>query len=280
MCEDIVARARIGFARAAAAYAHWAELGDQRTDAALYIEAADLRPGDRVLEIGAGSGEVTVPLARHVGPNGQVFATDLSPEMLSVARDRVAAQGLDNVSFRTVDANRLELAGSRFDAVVSAFTWTFLPDPAAAAARVAGVLAPSRRFTVSVWGPPERVEMVWVARSAIHQVLRLDRAEDGQSAAPVLGTGTAVGEMLRSAGFDEVRVRPFSLALTWPSPDHYMRWFRDTVPSMADLVIEHAPEREEQVWSNVSEAARKSAAPDGTVTLNNPALLGTGRRPL
>lgn len=71
------------------------------------------------LEIGAGTGDQTLVLAQRVGPLGHVLATDLTEEMLTVARRRARAAGLDDITFRNADASKFDLGEGGFDAAVS-----------------------------------------------------------------------------------------------------------------------------------------------------------------
>jgi ubiquinone/menaquinone biosynthesis C-methylase UbiE len=61
------------------------------------VELAEIKPGSRVLDIATGIGEPAITPAKQVGKSGQVLASDLSPQMLSIARQRAASLGLQNV---------------------------------------------------------------------------------------------------------------------------------------------------------------------------------------
>ncbi len=79
--------------------------------------------GERVLEVGHGTGRALEVLARAVGDTGRVLGVDLSPRMGEVARRRLAKSGLaDKVELRTADATTLSLEPASFDGVFSAFT--------------------------------------------------------------------------------------------------------------------------------------------------------------
>lgn len=73
------------------------------------LDAIGLRPGTTVADVGAGSGYMTVKMARRVGPSGKVYANDLQPEMLTLLRDRLAREQVTNVEpiLGTVDNPRL-----------------------------------------------------------------------------------------------------------------------------------------------------------------------------
>jgi len=87
------------------------------------IQALGLRPGERVVEIGFGTGEAIVTFARLVGASGRVEGVDLSPKMVAAARKRVSANALEDVvSLRQGDAVGLPYADGQFDAAFMSFT--------------------------------------------------------------------------------------------------------------------------------------------------------------
>lgn len=96
------------------------------------LERLDARPGERVLEVGHGTGRALVALARAVGPGGHVHGVDLSEGMQRQARTRLVAEGLaERVEFSRADALTLPLPPASLDAVFAAFTLeTFPPDDA------------------------------------------------------------------------------------------------------------------------------------------------------
>lgn len=90
-----------------------------------------LRPGQRVLDVGAGPGTITVDLARLVAP-GQVLGVDRAEAVLDTARAAAAASGLDNVEFRPADAYALDLPDGGYDVVHAHQLLQHLADPVAA----------------------------------------------------------------------------------------------------------------------------------------------------
>lgn len=278
MSDDLVDRTADEFGSVAKGWERWADLMAEREDAERYIRAADVRPGDRVLEIGAGSGDQTLALAERVGPDGHVLATDISEEMLTVARKRVDAAGFDNVQFRLVDADRLDIEEDTFDAAISGLTWMLLPDPVGSASTVRGLLEPGGRFAASVWGPPAEVPMLSVAVESTYRQIGLD-APGADDEAPELSDPQVFHEILEEAEFDDVSVEPFILTWSWESPELYARWAQDVVTGVSDLIEEHAPDQAWEVHAAIADAVRPHARGDDTVTLDNLALLGAGRRP-
>lgn len=98
-------------------------------------------PGERVLEVGAGTGELLVAIARAVGPRGRAVGLDVSSGMLAAARRTVRQAGADpSVSLVVGDGGRLPFEDGRLDAVVMAFTLERFPED-----RLTDVLAEARR---------------------------------------------------------------------------------------------------------------------------------------
>jgi demethylmenaquinone methyltransferase/2-methoxy-6-polyprenyl-1,4-benzoquinol methylase len=109
------------------------------------------RPGERVLEVGFGTGHALVALARAVGTTGSVSGLDISPGMAGIAQARVARIGCaDRVRIQVAEAPPLPFADATFDAAFLSFTLELFPDPVlpVVVEELARVLAPSARLVV------------------------------------------------------------------------------------------------------------------------------------
>src|SRR5205809_8137577 len=102
-------------------------------------------------DVASSVGEPDVHTTRRVRQTGQVVAIDQSPQMLAIARERVAALGLQNVQFRELDAERLDLLEGRFDAALCRWGLMYLPQLVPALHGVRQRLLPSGQFVASVW---------------------------------------------------------------------------------------------------------------------------------
>ena len=103
-----------------------------RSSAERLIELSGVRPGDRVLDAGTGTGFAGLAAARAVGPHGTVVGVDLSPGMLAVARESAARSGLANFDAVEGDATALpQFADGSFDVVTSATSLLYMPAAAA-----------------------------------------------------------------------------------------------------------------------------------------------------
>ena len=116
-----------------------APLGDKA------IEALELIPGERVLEIGCGNGTTTLAMAERVGTEGEILAVDLSQPMLNKAAERGKASGYP-VTFLEADAQVYDFPKEHFDAGFSRFGVMFFDDPVAALGTIRRQMAPSGRL--------------------------------------------------------------------------------------------------------------------------------------
>jgi SAM-dependent methyltransferase len=129
--------------------------------AGVVMEAAAPQPGERVLDLGTGTGNAALlAAARHAS----VIGVDPAARLLDVARGRAADAGLD-ATFELGEAAAIPVEDASVDVVVSVFGVIFAPDPAAAAAELARVTAPDGRVVLSAWLPGGAVgEVVRMAR--------------------------------------------------------------------------------------------------------------------
>lgn len=112
-------------------------------------------PGERILEIGPGTGYYTLELAGWVGPGGTVEIFDLQQEFLDHTMERAGECGLDNVVPTQGDATALPYADRSVDAVVLTAVLGEIPDQDAALAEIARVLKPGGRLVVGeLFGDP------------------------------------------------------------------------------------------------------------------------------
>jgi demethylmenaquinone methyltransferase/2-methoxy-6-polyprenyl-1,4-benzoquinol methylase len=192
-------------------------LGLHRAWKAVAIAVARPRPGERVLDIATGSGDLALSLSRKVSPGGEVWISDINRRMLERGRDRLLDCGL---GLRAVqcDAERLPFPAAHFDCVTVAFGLRNMTRKDVALAEMARVLKPGGRLVVlefsKVWKPLERAYewysfkvLPWLGglvagdADAYRYLAESIRAHPDQA---------ALAELLRSAGLADVEV--FNLA--------------------------------------------------------------------
>jgi SAM-dependent methyltransferase len=110
---------------------------------------ADLRPGERVLDLGSGGGIDVLLSAQRVGPTGRAFGLDMTDEMLELARRNAAEAGATNVEFLKGRIEDIPLPAGSIDVVISNCVVNLAADKAAVFAEIARVLRPGGRIGIS-----------------------------------------------------------------------------------------------------------------------------------
>ena len=125
----------------------------------ILVDAVDIQPGQRVLDVAAGTGTSALPAARR---GAEVTATDLTPELLDVGRADAAIEGLD-ITWRTADAEALPYPDHGFDVVLSAIGVMFAPHHQQAADELVRVCRPGGTIAVLNWTPDGFIGQVFAA---------------------------------------------------------------------------------------------------------------------
>lgn len=128
------------------------------------IARAGLKPGEDVLDLGTGTGTVAARAAAAVAPDGSVIAVDISPEMLSLARERLKAVATCRVE--EGGAEDIPTPDASFDVVLASLSMMYVIDRAAAAREIARVLRPGGRLVAAVWAGPQDCDIVLFQQTA------------------------------------------------------------------------------------------------------------------
>lgn len=169
---------------------------------------ADPRPGEMVLDISCGTGLVTLPLADIVQPGGSVTGVDLSEGMIQEARLRAEKKGVENVSFKQMDAEALGFSDNSFDVVICSLGLMYFPYPQKALREMHRVLKPGGRAAALVWG--KRSNCGWAG------VFPITDRRVQSDVCPLffqLGTGNMLSKTFEEVGFQNISTHRFSYDL-------------------------------------------------------------------
>ena len=162
--------------------------------------AFGVQPGDRVLDIGCGTGRTTRQAARTARA-GSALGVDVSASAIGRARELARAEGLRNVTFEHADAQVHRFPEERFDLAVSRFGTMFFADPRAAFANIGRALRPSGRLVMLVWQAGELNEWDVAIRQALAGPEGAAASVSGGPDPFSLADPPAVAETLEAAGF-------------------------------------------------------------------------------
>jgi len=173
---------------------------------ALLLDHLRLAGGESVLEIGCGTGAVTLPLAQAVGDRGRVVAVDISEPMLEVARQRAADSGLRNVTLLIGDAQVFPFEQAAFDVVTSRMGVMFFADAAAAFRNINSALKPDGRLVFACWAPLAENRHWLISYDIALRHLGPASSIDREPGPLAFGDPDYIREILTRAGFAEIAV--------------------------------------------------------------------------
>ena len=186
------------------------------------------RAGDTVLELAAGVGETGFDTAIVVGEQGRVICSDFSPAMLDAARRRGAERGLENVDYRVIDAERIQLETDSVDGVLCRLGYMLMVDPAQALAETRRVLRPGGRLALAVWGSMEQNPFFTVIAIALTQHGHLPPPEPPGPPVFSMASADRTTALLERAGFAGVRTEEVAVRFEVPDTDEYLSLVGDT----------------------------------------------------
>jgi SAM-dependent methyltransferase len=268
--EQFRVSAREAWEGAARGWAAEAELWDASTRpvSEWIVEAIAPQPGQRVLELAAGPGDVGLLVAELLRPGGKAVLTDGAEAMIEAIRARAAARGLEDVvEARAMEAEWIDAPTASFDAVFARWGYMLLADPDAALLETRRVLRSGGVVALAAWAEPEANP--W--NSAISVELRergLVAAPDPSAPGPFAWRDrAAIGERLEDAGFTDVVLD--TVGFTFDLPDLDAWWDRqiDMSPSLGQTLVGIDPAMRDEVMESAQARLAPYVAADGSVSI-------------
>ncbi len=235
------------------------------------------RPGQRLLDLGCGTGPTTVELAARVSPGGSVLGVDIAEEMLMRAAERAAEHGVDNVAFLRADVQGDDLGSQQFDGAFSRFGVMFFSDPVEAFWNVRRALRAGGRLSFACWQNALANEWMLVPGMAVMSVTRTPpRMPGSDEPGPfALSDPERVRSILAGAGFADITVA---------THDDFLTVADEEISEYAALTLRMGAAREalkdagdaikQQAYQAVVDALRAKTE-DGQVRLARGVLLVT-----
>ncbi len=194
------------------------------------IDRLDPQPGQRIIDLGCGTGRTTLELAARVAPGGRALGVDIAAALLERAREHAGATGIDNVDFQHGDVQSINLRQARFDGAFSRFGVMFFADPVAAFTNVHRSLKPGAALSFACWQPVACNEWMLVPAQAAVSVLGTTPEMPAPDApGPFsLSDRDRVERILDSAGFQNVDIKGHDDAIRTPA---------QAIPESADSAL-------------------------------------------
>jgi SAM-dependent methyltransferase len=260
--------------------AGWSQRADRFQRAAMpvsewMVDAVHLQPGHTVLELAAGPGITGFMAAERVQPGGVLISSDFAEPMLEVARQRATQAGLDNVEFRVVDAEAIDLDAASVDAVLCRWGYMLMADPAAALGETRRVLRPGGRLALSAWDAAEQNPWAITPMSALVQRGLVPPPDPTAPSMFAFAPPGRIEGLLGDAGFLEVEVATVDLVMTYDDLDDFLAVTSDCSRPFADTTEGLDAATRTEVHAAIGEALERFRAQDGRLRVPGRALVAS-----
>jgi SAM-dependent methyltransferase len=235
------------------------------------LELGGVGPGQTVLDVATGHGELALSAARLVGPTGRVLGVDISPAMIEVARKR--ASGLTNVDFVEADMEALGQAAGPFDVALSRFGLMFAVDHVGVFHTLARVITPGGVLAAAVWGPTSS-HLLSKGPSALGQYLEMPPPAPGVPGPFSMSDQEQLTGELAAAGFREISVTEHVLPFEFASMEDYLSFNKAMLPpQMLQLLRDRFGSIDDaDAWAVVARAVEPYEDQGGAIRLPSAAL--------
>ena len=239
------------------------------------LDELDTQNGDHIIDLGSGTGEPALTLARKMAGQVQITGVDAAAGMVKVAQKKVVNEKLPGIEFQTMAAEQLAFADDTFDRALCRFGVMLFEDPLQGLKEIRRVLKPGGRYALAVWSTPETMRtLLWS-----HEVFK-DRL-DAQYHPPLakvtsLGAPGIMDNLLQEAGFNTFTVKSVTFHYEFESFDDY--W--DAVESSDILKMQYdaLPENQRsEIRDEVGRFARDFIK-DGNLVIPHDYLLVSGNK--
>lgn len=237
------------------------------------IDQARLHSGQRVLELAAGPGDTGFLAAELIEPGGILVSSDANEGMLEIARERARAKGIENVEFRRLDLDWIDLETASVDAVLCRWGYMLATDPEASFRETRRVLRPGGRVALAVWDREEDNAWATVVTDALRKLGLAEPARPGGPGRFALANRERLEELLGAAGFLDVVVSAIDVPRAEESVASFLEESRELSPLLGQLWGKLDPGQRERLERTVAELATPYTGEDGSLTLSARSLV-------
>jgi ubiquinone/menaquinone biosynthesis C-methylase UbiE len=241
------------------------------------LRLVGLEPGDRFLDVAAGTGGLSLPAARL---GAAVLATDWSPAMIEQFEARVRKEGLDKAEGRVMDCHALDLSDSSFDVTGSQFGVMLVPDQPRALREMVRVTKPGGRVLVIAYGSPAEFETLQVFISALTAVAPdfPGLPDDPPPLEFQVADPDVFRQRLTDAGLKDVRIERTAERPVFTSGQEMWDWvlYGNPIPGM--LVADLSEDQRTRLRQVLDSLVRERAGASGRAVLANAVNIGIGTK--
>jgi enediyne biosynthesis protein CalE5 len=274
------------------------ETGAKEVSARL-IELAEITSGQKILDVATGIGEPAVTAARklvdvstgssknnnnydNTNNRGHVLATDISSQMLKIAKQRAAATGLqDIIEFREGDAEMLEIPDSSFDVAVCRWGLMFMPNLTTVLSHIWRALVSEGRFVCAVWAEASKVPFISFPIDIVMRELQIPPSNPGAPGPFALADISILLAALHNVGFTSIHSERLGVTIEFATVKDYINYIKSISVPIADMLSKESIKRQEEVWSLVTEQVKNNHAShtNQRVKMDNACICVAAKKP-
>jgi len=240
------------------------------------IDLLNLKATDTVLDLASGTGEPGLTIASKL-TQGKVVVTDLSDDMLVIARENAQKKGITNIEFRTCDVCELPFEDNTFDAVSCRLGFMFFPDMLMAAREITRVLKPGGRIAASVWAGPEKNFWVTAMGGTINKNMNLPAPPPGAPGMFRCADPALIEGLFKEAGLKNTSVNEVAGLLKCGTAEVYWNMMTEIAAPFVAALSNADEAMVEKIKKEVLEAVN-ARYPDGSVDIEGSSLVIAGEK--
>jgi ubiquinone/menaquinone biosynthesis C-methylase UbiE len=229
----------------------------------MMLNLADLRAGDRVLDVAAGTGDQTLMAAKRVGPTGYVLATDISASMLNIAAEAARNAALTNVETRVMDAENIELDADSFDAVICRMGLMLFSNPVKSLIEIHRVVKRTGKVAALVWSTEEKNPYRGVPLAIVRRAGNNLTEVPGLRLMFALSKPGVLEETFKKSGFSDVVIHMLPTRWCFPSTAEAIRALKDSFPGLQHLMGQLSETQRELAWTEIEQQLSQFEGPNG-----------------
>ena len=235
------------------------------------IKALDIKSNDVVLDIASGTGEPAFTIASIV-TNGEVYATDLSDEMLNIARIYADERDINNIEFKIADVSDLPFKDNFFDKVNCRLGFMFFPDMQIAANEMFRVCKSNGKIATSVWAAPGNNKWITLMSKILSNYLEMPQPPPSAPGMFRCARPGFIKELFENAGFKNAKEEVLSGKIEYDSAEQYWQFMTDVVAPVVNALSEANESTRQKIKDDVFDACNKMLT-NGKLIIESSALI-------
>jgi ubiquinone/menaquinone biosynthesis C-methylase UbiE len=242
------------------------------------VEEARIRVGQKVLDIGGGSGEPSLTISGIVGPAGFVMCTDPVAGMVESAQAEASRRGLTNIGFRQCSGDDLPIADRSFDVAVGRLSAMFFVNPVTAVREALRVILEDGYVAFAVWGPKEVNPFFSTVTDVIDRFVEVPRQDPDAPDPFRFAVPGELARILNKAGAKNVIERQLNFQIKAPiSFEQFWQLRIEMSETLRKRTSGLTPDQLRTIKQAVTDAARRYFV-NGTMGVPAQALIVSGRK--